>query len=124
MTLYSVPDDAAAVVVAGGDPANLGIAVLGQKGTVSFEGVAGEQVQLDFTFSFAPCGVRTLLLDPSGTVLLGSWCPPTLGPTILPQTGTYTVTIWRVAIGGVTVGLSAASVTTGQVVVGPLCMDN
>jgi len=92
VTLNSVPDDAAAVVVAGGDPANLGIAVLGQKGTVSFEGVAGEQVQLDFTFSLSPCGVRTLLRDPSGTVLLGSWCPPTLGPTILPQTGTYTVT--------------------------------
>ncbi len=39
-----------------------------------------------------PCGVRTLLLDPSGAGLLGSWCPPRLGPTILPETGTYTVT--------------------------------
>ena len=95
LTLYDVPPDATADIVAGGSSVTVGMTVPGQNAQVSFNGAAGQRVSLHVSFT-STCNDISIQ-NPDGTPLLS----PTLTCSttyfsdvrVLPSTGVYVITI-------------------------------
>jgi hypothetical protein len=95
LTLYDVPPDVTADLVAGGSPVTVTTTVPGQNVQASFSGTAGQRVSLNLSFGSTCNDVS--IQNPDGTALLS----PTLTCSstyftdvrVLPATGVYVVTV-------------------------------
>jgi YD repeat-containing protein len=109
LTLYNVPSDATASLVAGGSPVTVTTTVPGQNVQASFSGTAGQRVSLKVGF-VSTCN-DVSIQNPDGTALLSSTltCSTTYftDVIVLPATGTYAITVnpRDLAIGNVTLTL-------------------
>ncbi len=99
LTLYDVPPDATASLVAGGSPVTLTTTAPGQNAAVTFAGTAGQRVSLNVGFGSgltASCNSLSIQ-NPDGTALLGA--TTTCGSSyftdvrVLPATGSYVITV-------------------------------
>jgi RHS repeat-associated protein len=94
-TLYDVPPDPSATIVAGGAPVTLTTTTPGQDMKLTFSGTAGRRISLltsGVTWTNGCC--QTLkILNPDGSTLVDSYDYPNrfVDVVTLPQTGTYTI---------------------------------
>ena len=101
LSLYDVPQDAAATVVPNGPPVSVETTVPGQDAALTFAGGAGDRVSLklsDVTIGSSCCSAaKVSIVKPDGTTLLSPTNFGTNGGFIdtkaLPQTGTYRIEV-------------------------------
>ncbi len=104
--LINIPPDATSVIAPGGPPVTLAISNAGQRGRLTFNGVAGQRVSLFLevakpcSTAFSCCGIVSCcgavsILAPDSTVLAtSSYCNFKFIDTVtLPVVGTYTILI-------------------------------
>ena len=99
VTLYDVPPDATAPIVAGGAPVTLATTAPGQDATLTFAGSAGDRVSLrlsDVTIgSSGSTSAQVSILRPGGGTLVSPTYFGTNGGFVdtktLPTSGTYTI---------------------------------
>jgi hypothetical protein len=116
LTLYDVPPDVSASIVAGGGPVSLALGPTpGQNATLRFDGTAGQRISLrmsNVTIGTSPCcGTRVSIMKPDGTNLIPPALVGTSGATMtatLPVTGQYSILVDPQAAntGGITLTLS------------------
>jgi YD repeat-containing protein len=112
LTLYNVPADATAGIVAGGSPVTVTTTTPGQNAVVTFSGFAGQRVSLKVSFGSgltAACNSLSIQ-NPDGTPLLSqTMCSPSYfsDVRVLPATGVYTITVnpGEVGVGSTTLTL-------------------
>ncbi len=90
--MYDVPADVTDVATVGGAGVT---GTPGQNGVVTFDAVAGQNVQLTADQStYGVCELVIAVTGPSGQSIWSTTCfgaSTTFGPTALPETGTYTI---------------------------------
>lgn len=94
--IFNVPADATGTATIGGSATQISITVPGQQGDITFSGTASQKVNVLFNFAHMTDCTTYSLLNPDGTTLVAPLrtCASVtfLGsPTVLPQTGTYTI---------------------------------
>jgi subtilisin family serine protease len=120
VVLYDVPPDATATTAPGGAPASLTIAVPGQNGSVTFQGVAGQRISLQTGMSLS---AKIALLAPDGSTVKSIIAGGNTFVDVftLPASGGYTLTLdpFDAATGTVTVTVNDVSTdVTGSITVG------
>jgi predicted small integral membrane protein len=98
--LHQVPADLVATATAGGPAQQVVVAAPGQNASVTFAAEAGQRVSIQLsgsTFGLSTTSASVTVLKPDGTALhaatgLGA-NGLLLGPTAMPASGTYTVTL-------------------------------
>ena len=98
--LYQVPADLVATATAGGPAQQVLLATPGQNASVTFAAEAGQRISIQLsgsTFGTSATSASVTVLKPDGTALhtatgLGS-SGLLFGPTTMPASGTYTVTV-------------------------------
>jgi hypothetical protein len=121
-TLYDVPADVSAPIVAGGAPATVATSTPGQNARLTFSGGAGQRVSLQLSDSC--CTAQVSLLRPDGTTLASITTFGSggfLDTTTLPSTGTYTILVDPLgsATGSMTLTLfDVPADVTGSIVAG------
>ena len=92
--LYQVPADATATAAIDGAAVTVTTTVPGQNSVVSFSGTAGQRVFFRFTTNTYGCCLSTVVRNPDGTTLVSTSISTTgdIDTTVLPATGTYTIT--------------------------------
>jgi hypothetical protein len=101
LTLYDVPADASAAATAGGAAVTVTTTTPGQNARVAFDGVAGQQVSVQFTSvtigTSTCCSTKASILKPDGTTLAPAANVGTSGGFLdaqtLPVSGTYTILV-------------------------------
>jgi len=99
LTLYNVPPDATASIVAGGSPVTVTTTTPSQNAQVSFSGTAGQRVSLKVSFGAGlyPGACNTVSIqNPDGTQFLSQLdCGATYfsDARVLPATGVYVITV-------------------------------
>ena len=99
LTLYNVPPDATASLVAAGSPVTVTTTTPGQNAQVSFSGTAGQRVSLKVSFGAGlyPGACNTVSIrNPDGTQFLSQLdCGATYfsDARVLPATGVYVITV-------------------------------
>ncbi|WDZ87372.1 RHS repeat-associated core domain-containing protein [Micromonospora cathayae] len=111
--VYDVPADPTASTTPGGDPVTVTTTVPGQNSSVTFAGVAGQRVSVQFTAgTYGTYNASAVVRKPDGTNLTGSvYCGSScfFDTVVLPVDGTYTVVVNPdgTAVGAVTVQVHA-----------------
>ena len=122
LELYDVPADDTGTIAPGGAPVTVSASVPGQNASLTFGGAAGQRVSL--IVDPTCCSVQVSILKPNGSRLTSAFFGTAGGfvdTQILPQAGTYTITVdpQSIATGDVTVTLFAVPPdATGAIVPG------
>jgi len=109
-TLYVVPADVSASIVAGGSPVTVTTTMPGQNATLTFAGTAGHRISMDIAESNC-CGTNVSVKNPDGSTLVSPTLIGVSGGFVdaktLSQTGTYTIVLdpRTTATGSITVTL-------------------
>jgi large repetitive protein len=105
LTLYDVPGDATASIVAGGGPATVTTTVPGQNARVTFSGAADQRISL----AVGPtcCSLRVSIVDPFGTTVVA--------PTSIAAAGGFIDTKTLAANGPHTIVVDPQGAPTGAV---------
>ena len=128
LTLYDVPADAGGSIVPDGAAQMANMTVPGQNGTFTFSGTQGQVVSFRGTNGtifgqVTGCDVNVSVLDPAGATVTGPTCMEGSGfidRTVLPETGTYRVSInpSGIATGSLTITAYDLVDATGSIAAG------
>jgi hypothetical protein len=94
LTLYDVPAEPTATIVAGGSPASVTTTVPGQNARLTFVGTAGQRVSLKVGPTC--CSAMITILRPGGSALVTATVASSggfLDATALPVSGTYSIVV-------------------------------
>jgi hypothetical protein len=125
LTLYNVPEDYSASIVADGPPVTATVSTPGQNAALIFSGVPGQRISLKGTNGLAgqllACDVNVKILRPDGAVLAPDTCMEnsgSIGAQTLTMAGTYTIVVNPIgyAVGDVTLALHTVPAATQGVV--------
>ncbi len=111
LTLYNVPPDVSATILANGTPVTITNTVPGQNMVATFAGTAGQRVNLRYSLSGSNIGIYTYgkIFQPDGTTKLfdGYFTNGSTDVLVLPVSGTYTIKVDPLgsAVGSVTLTL-------------------
>ena len=119
---YLVPDDATTTMTIGGSQVTVTTTVPGQNAKVFFDGTSGQRVS--WLFGTVNYSTSTTILNPDGSVFRttdsGTSSGEFFDALILPQTGTYTLTVNGAGanVGSLSVRAYNASIVTQTITIG------
>jgi YD repeat-containing protein len=97
LQLYNVPSDEAGTITPGGAPVNIMTTAPGQNARLTFTGVFGQRVSLNFSGNSIPGTTSVYLVKPDGTTLtsssVGLNATRYIDTQTLPVPGTYTILV-------------------------------